>query len=219
MRVAKLENYNNDSLIETYKIQEISKIQRHTRLLTDKDKKKVIKKIEQVVRSSQEYKHYIEFLKREIDMTQCSFFTGITTKDARRVSLEIHHEPFTLFDITQTVMQKWINEEREINPIMIAEEIMKLHYQNKIGLIPLSVTVHQLVHRGNIFIPLQNVYGDFIAFLQEYEIHVTADLKEILEVKLRMSRDITNQDLSILGKKYTYLEIDGMKFPEPIEIY
>lgn len=218
MRVPKLENYVNDSLIETRKITDVPPIKRSVVVMTDKDKVKLIRKIEQIVRSSMEYKQYVAYLKKEIDMTMCSFFTGISNKESKKVSIEIHHEPFTLFDITQIVLEKWIAESKELNPILIAEEVMKLHYQNKVGLIPISVTVHALVHMGKIFIPLQNVYGDFISFLEEYDPYISDDLKSILEKKLQMSKDVDNlQDLSILEKKYIYLEVDGMSFPQPLE--
>lgn len=217
MRLPKVENYKNDQLIERRKIQEVPPIERNIVLMSEKDKIKLIKTIERIVRSSQEYKQYIAFLRKEVDMTMCSFFTNISNKDSRKVSIEIHHEPFTLFDIAQIVLEKWIAENKKINPILIAEEVMKLHYQNKVGLIPLSITVHELVHSGKLFIPLQNVYGDFISFFEEYEPYISNDLKDILQIKLKMSKELENLDMSILEKKYVYLEIDGMTFPQPLE--
>jgi hypothetical protein len=217
MRLPKVENYKNDQLIERRKIQEVPPIERNIILMSEKDKIKLIKTIERIVRSSQEYKQYIAFLRKEVDMTMCSFFNNISNKESKKVSIEIHHEPFTLFDITQIVLEKWIAENKKVNPILIAEEVMKLHYQNKVGLIPLSITVHELVHSGKLFIPLQNVYGDFISFFEEYEPYISNDLKDILQIKLKMSKELENLDMSILEKKYVYLEIDGMTFPQPLE--
>lgn len=217
MRLPKIENYKNDQMIVRHKIQELPHIERNIVLMSEKDKIKLIKTIERIVRSSQEYKHFIAFLRKEVDMTMCSFFNNISNKDSKKVSIEIHHEPFTLFDITQIVLEKWIAENKKINPILIAEEVMKLHYQNKVGLIPLSITVHELVHSGKLFIPLQNVYGDFISFFEEYEPYISNDLKDILQIKLKMSKELENMDMSILEKKYVYLEIDGMTFPQPLE--
>lgn len=217
MRIANVENYNNKSLIEKRKIIHIPRVDRHIMMMTDKDKIKFIKTVERIVRSSMEYKQYIAYLRTEIDMTMCSFFTRISNKDSKRVSIEIHHEPFTLFDITQIVLERWLQEGLDINPLLISEEIMKLHYQNKVGLIPVSVTVHQLVHNGKIFIPLQNVYGKYIEFLEEYEPYISEDLMHTLQQKLNMSRDVANQDLSILEKKYIYLEVDGMEFPQLLD--
>jgi hypothetical protein len=217
MRLPDLEKYNNDNLIEKRKIVDVPPIERHISIMTDRDKVKFVKTVERVVRGSQEYKQYVAFLRKEVDMTMCSYFTNISKRDGAKVSIEIHHEPFTLYDITLIVVEKWIAEGMKINPILIAEEVMKLHYQGKVGLIPLSLTVHDLVHEGKIFIPLQNVYGDFISFLEEYEPYISQDLQDILEIKLKMSRDVEAQDISILEKKYVYLEIDGMRFPEPLD--
>jgi hypothetical protein len=217
MRLPDLEKYNNDNLIEKRQIVDVPPIERHISVMTDRDKVKFVKSVERVVRGSQEYKQYVAFLRKEVDMTMCSYFTNISKRDGAKVSIEIHHEPFTLYDITLIVVEKWIAEGMKINPILIAEEVMKLHYQGRVGLIPLSITVHDLVHEGKIFIPLQNVYGDFISFLEEYEPYISQDLQDILEIKLKMSRDVEAQDTSILEKKFVYLEIDGMSFPEPLE--
>lgn len=218
MRTAKLENYKNNQSIEKKKINEVPEIKRHVIILTDKDKVRLIKNIERIVRGSQEYKQYIGFLKKEIDMTHCSFFTNVKkTETTKKLSIEIHHEPFTLFDIVQIVTEKWIAEDKDANPLMIADEVMKLHYQGRVGLIPLSLTVHELIHEGKLFIPLQNVYGNYISFLEEYEPYIDNDIQNILEVKLQMSRDANSQDLSILEKKFVYLEVDGMSFPQPVK--
>jgi hypothetical protein len=217
MRIPKIENYKNNSEKEIFKIKDIPKMFYSVVLLNEKDKIKFIKTIESLVRSSQEYKQYIDYLKNQIDMTKCSFFHNINNKDFRGVSIEIHHEPFTLFDITQIVLNKWQEEDKELNPLLIAEDIMKIHYSNMVGLIPLSLTVHQLVHDGKLFIPLQCVFGGFITFLEEYEKYISQDLKDMLECKLQMSKDVQSQDMSILEKKYIYLEVDGMSFPQIIE--
>jgi hypothetical protein len=217
MRVPKVENYNTKNVIEHHNIQELPKLTRSILLLNDKDKIKLIKTVERVVRSSQEYKHYIQYLKDEIDMTMCSFFNNVSNKDRQKISIEIHHEPFTLFDISQTVLEKFIANNEIINPILIAEEVMKIHYQGRVGLIPLSVTVHKLVHNGKLFIPLQNVYGDFIKFLEDYDQYISNDLKDILEAKLKMSKELQINDMTLLEKKYIYLDVKGFTFPQIIE--
>ncbi len=217
LRIAKVENYKNNHQIENWKIDEIPPIERNVAILSDRDKVKVIKTIERIVRSSMENKDYITFLKKEIDMTQCSFFNNVKQTDKGRVRIEIHHEPFTLFDITQIVLEKHIKLGEKINYFKIAEEVMKLHYRGRVGLIPLSITIHKLTHIGKIFIPLQAVYGDFLKFLEEYDEYISEDLKSLLEYKLTMSKDPSNLDMSILEKKFIYLEVDGVEFPQLLQ--
>ena len=168
MRVPKEIKCDNSNKFITMALKKPITVDKSWVLLSDKDKIKFIKMVETICRSSIEYKQYIQYLKDEVDMTQCSFFQNINKKNGAKVSIEIHHEPFTLFDIVQIVTEKHIKEDIQINPLNVAEEVMKLHYRNLVGLIPLSVTVHELVHDGKIFIPLQYLYGDYTKFIHEY---------------------------------------------------
>lgn len=215
MRVNRPDVFNNDNLINVMKLRDLPKEYRFPTILTDKDKIKNIKKIEMVVRSSLEYKDYIKYLREYVNMHKCRFFKDVEKESNKKISIEVHHEPFTLYDITQIVLEKWIDEEREINHFGIAEEVMRLHYKNMVGLIPLSATVHQLVHDGKVFIPVQDVYGKgFVDFVIEYDEYINPDLRRILNEKIDISRDIAvEQDLSILERKYVYIEVDGMKVP------
>lgn len=216
MRVAEVENYRNDNLIETVKINEVPHVKMSNPILNEKDKIKFIKTVEVNVRSSQEYRDYIKFLKDNIDMTKCTYFNNLSNKDGKRIGIEIHHEPFTLFDITNIVVDKWLAEEIPLNTLDVAEEVMLLHYRNMVGLLPLSLTVHELVHDGKVLIPLQVVYGNYIKFLEEYDEYISQDLKNILEAKLIMSKEVV--DNSILEKKYVYVDVDGMTLPQILEV-
>ena len=216
MKVPKIEKYENNLKYSTMFIPKASNVDKNYNIMNEKDKIKFIKMVERIIRSSMEYKQYIAFLKSEIDMTKCSFFTNVTNKNGARVSIEIHHEPFTLFDITQMVTDKFIDEDRELNPLLVAEEVMLLHYQNKVGLIPLSSTVHSLVHVGKLFIPLQYVYGNYTMFIKEYDNYITSDNQSMLQAKLKMSKDTVAPDLSILETRYVYLEVEGFKLPQII---
>lgn len=218
MRIPNIETYINNELFTTMNISKVVKVKMEYIVMSDKDKIRLIKDVERIVRKSNEYKQYIKFLKDEIDMTECAFFTNINNKNPNSgVSIEIHHEPMTLFDISNIVIDKWIDLDMDINPLLIAEEVMGLHYKNQVGLIPLSATVHQLVHDGKIFIPLQSVYGDYLSFIEEYGAYISDPIMNILQTKLSMSKEIDNPDLSILEKKYVYLDVDGFSLPHFIE--
>ena len=136
MRLPTIENYENNTLITTMDIPKVSPVEKTYVIMNDKDKINLIKTVERIVRRSLEYKQYIKFLKDEIDMTSCSFFSNISNKNNTSIGIEIHHEPFTLFDITQIIVEKFIDQDMEINPLLISDEVMKLHYQCKVGLIP-----------------------------------------------------------------------------------
>lgn len=220
MRINKAKSFKKTKLINVKQLKDIPKEHRFTSILNERDKLKAIKKIEMIVRSSAEYKEYVKYLREYVNMNKCHFFSGITKENGRKVSIEIHHEPFTLFDISKIVLEKWVYHDEDINLFLISEEIMKLHYQNRVGLIPLTSTVHELVHNGKIFIPIQDVYGKgFIDFIAEYDDFIDQDLRKILNDKIDISRDIIQEDnLSILDKNYVYLEIEGITMPSLTEL-
>lgn len=188
-------------------------------LKTSNDKKKVIKRIERHIRASNEYKDYIQFLREYVNMKSCAFFQGVTNDGAenKKIHIEIHHEPFTLYDYVETVLTKYIETGMELNELYIADEVMKLHYQNQAGLIPLSKTMHQVVHNSDkVKIPLYILYGDYGSFLREYEEYISDDLLEKLERKIEETKSIKEDSFSSIEKKFTYLETDGILLPQRI---
>ena len=189
-------------------------------LKNDKDKDKYIKRCERIIRSSMEYRDYIRFLREYVDMGRCAFFNMINSEDSKRVKIEIHHEPFTLYDYTKVVVERFLDEGIPLNDLMVAEEVMELHYNNLVGLIPLSKTIHQAVHASTkIPIPLTMVYGNYSAFLSDpkYEKY-KKDLLDKLETKINQTKNLTEESFDAIRKQFTYLEIKDVKPMEKIEI-
>lgn len=220
MRTPKIENYSiprEDKYVKRHVNPEPFSMN----YILDNEKaiKQFVDSVEVIVRKSSEYKDYVAYLKEFIDMTRCSFFTNIENVKSRKLKIEIHHEPFSLYELVLIVLRRHLKEESSINKFAIAEEVMELHYQNFVGLIPLSLTVHKLVHNSKLFIPIQAVYGNIPEFIRRYNDYIPSDIMEILEKCVKVSRDIqvnNKQDLTILGVQYVYLEIDGMCFPTKV---
>lgn len=186
----------------------------------EKDKVKFIKRTEKIIRSSQEYRDYILFLKEHVNMDRCAFFQNVSSEDAKRVKIEIHHEPFTLYDYVAVVVDKYQAEGLPLNDLSIADEVMELHYNNKVGLIPLSKTIHEVIHNSNkIVIPLNMVYGDYASFLSspEYESYVE-DLYDKLETKLEATKNLTKESFDALTRQFTYIEMENVQPVEKQEI-
>lgn len=180
----------------------------------NKDRKKFILMIESLIRKSGEYKTYIRFLKNTMDWNRCAILKNAITGNGKRYSIEIHHEPFTLFDLVETVLNKFDVEGKEYNPFAIAEEVMGLHYDGRVGLINLTKTQHELLHNGRIFVPLQFIYHDYGSFFNEYEPFMTDNLKEKIKLKVAMSMKCENIQSNILEPEFTYISVDGFNFPD-----
>lgn len=134
----------------------------------DKDFKKYLSSIEKEVRGSFEYRQMIKYLKDYMGMDQCAFIQ-VSSKDETAVRIEIHHYPFTLFDIVSIVYRKRCYYQEPLDVELIAKEVTMLHYKLLVGLIPLSVTAHQLTHAGKLFIPVQDVLGRYRIFVDFYK--------------------------------------------------
>ena len=179
-----------------------------------RDREKFIKTCEMVIRKSLEYKEYIKFLRENMDMSECIILSNLKNGNGKRYHIEIHHEPFTLFDIVETVITKRLENGESINALNVADEVMDLHYSGMVGLVPLTITMHELVHKGRIFVPLQFIYHKYNEFFAEYEDYMNENLKEKIEAKVNLSLQTEDLVSDSLDVEFVYLDVDGFKFPE-----
>ena len=208
--------------IKTLNITAPEPMEYYVNIDTDKDRKKYIKQIERIVRSSMEYRDYIQFLKEHLDLNKCIFFQNVTSDKNQnkrgRVSLELHHEPFTLYDYVNVVVDKYRQEGYPLNALMIADEVLELHYANKVGLVPLSKTMHQVIHNSTkVMVPLNMVYGDYSQFLEEYEEYISDDLYDKLQRKLDMTKNLTPESFDAIKKEFTYIDVNGFENVKKME--
>lgn len=193
---------------------------------TAKDRNKYIKRIEKIVRSSQEYRDYIQFLKEHLDLNKCIFFQNVTSEkgDGRRgkVTIELHHEPFTLYDYVNVVLARYQTEGLPLNDLLIADEVLELHYSNQVGLVPLAKTMHEVVHNSNkLLIPINMVYGNYSEFLDKYDPYITGELEELyekLERKINMTKNLTPESFEAIKKEFEYINVDGYEKVKKLDI-
>lgn len=208
MRIPKISNYSSISDKETLFIPETEFDKSSYIMYNEKTRSKFIKSVEKIIRSSLEYREFISYLRAELGMNFCMFFNNVSRDDIKNIGIEIHHIPFSLFDIVNIVLRKYETEELTIDPLVIADEVMRLHYEGKVGLVPLSITVHELYHRGDLFIPLQYVDKGFILFYQEYKDYMK-EYEEMLKRLIVMSRNFNLNENTILKKHLIYLDPEG----------
>ena len=218
MRVPKTHHYDTSEKITRVHLDAPIVIPRLPVITNDRQRVKLVKTIETYVRSSLEYKDLIKYLKDYIDMNQCEFFQNFDGSQKPGL-IQIHHEPFDLFSITQIVMNRQEKELGYINELQVAEEVMRLHYRGLVGLIPLSVTAHELVHDGKLIVPLNCVYGKFVQFVKEYYDYIDDVLLVMLNEKIEQTKNLKAEDMSILSVRYIYTDVDGYNLPliQPIE--
>lgn len=204
----------SNSIIEHIKLKAPKKVEYTVFYDTPKAQRKFIERTKRLIRSSKEYKDYIKYLKENLDLDRCVFFSDLKTSHGTKVKVEIHHELFTLEDIVTIVINKLMDNGIELNEFIVADEIMELHYKDMVCLVPLSKTIHELAHSNSdnrIDIPLQLTYGNYSKFIEEYYDYMDDDIKTKMELKIAKSKELTKEDYNMLLVKFQYLDVEGVE--------
>lgn len=179
----------------------------------NKERYKYCTMVKTMVRNSPEYREYIAFLKRHMHMDKCVVFNKLNLDGDKKYSIELHHDPFTLMEIINVVVSKRQALGESLNPYKVVEEVLELHYDDKVGLINLSVTAHELVEKGRVFIPLQWIYQRYDLFANEYEDYMDSNLKSKIEMIIQMSQKCNQIVSDIMDPEFIYVNIDGFNLP------
>ena len=210
--------------IDILKIDKPEEMEYSFTITNDREKVKFIKRIEKYVRSSMCYRDFIAYLREYIGMDACAFFSNVNKETSKHIRVEVHHSPLTLYDIVAIVVEKFLATGTPLNDLYIAEEVMELHYKNMVGLIPLSKTLHEVIHNSDkLIIPTYMVFGNYKEFLEYYGDIIDEDndaLDTAYDKVSRMIEDtklINKNTFNALDTKVTYLEVDGFTVPTKIE--
>lgn len=158
-------------------------------IFDEKDFRKYINDVKKAVRNSLEYRQYVQYLRQYMNMNECSFFENVNNMDTSKIKIEIHHSPYTLEDIVMTVFNKRMFYGEDVDVEDVAKEVMYIHYFLMVGLIPLSQTVHELVHNQLLFIPTSYVVGNYKEFEATYGHWIPDETKD--KIKAYEDRTLT----------------------------
>lgn len=158
--------------------------------LEDKERIKIIKNIENIIRTSIEYKEMMSYIKKTNELNKCSILNGINSDDAK---LEIHHNCLNLFDVIEIIIKSFDDCGEFWNSFIIADKVMDLHYNNMISLIPLSTTIHQYVHSRGLIFNKEYCIGEVQLFYDMYHEHMTEEQLEKYDIY--MNSNITLEDI------------------------
>jgi hypothetical protein len=172
-------------------IEEIVKITEETSLL------EMIPYIEKEVRKSKEYITWVMWLRKHHSLNTCDYFEDINALEAG-ISLEMHHVP-TLFDVCYIIGMKMIDELPDGNYLttfQIADQVIREHIDDNIGVIPLTTTVHEMHHAGLHKITPDKIHGNYKAFFTKYYKYIPEDVKMRIEANYgKTIEDIINLNL------------------------
>lgn len=160
--------------------------------IDSRDYVKFIKAVEKLIRTSDEYKAYISYIQGDLGMNHCAIMPNI---DSEKTSIEMHHGPIlTLFDYCDIVTSALLNRKIKVNTFMIADIVIKEHFENNVQVVMLSKTAHQLAHSGKLFIHPAQAWGDLNKFLEKYIDGVTQEQTEIINDYLTQAEQFNSTD-------------------------
>ena len=125
---------------------------------------KFAKNCEKLLRGSLEYKLWRSYILDVLQVNTCA----ISGERMDELSVEIHHHIPDLFTLTKALINKKIEEEAAFSTFDIAQEAIKIHFDNKIGFIVLISSLHEKLHNGYLNVPVRLIRGDFNFFIANY---------------------------------------------------
>lgn len=161
------------------------------------------KELEGMIRRSKEYKFWTSFIRASLSVDFQCYHTGAIPS---MCTIEIHHYPYTLYDLCNIVMMNC----SDFTTFDIAKMVMKLHYMNLVGFVPLCSTSHETFHSGLLEIPINIVEGNW-RDLPKY-IDVPDKLLEKIEEKKEITFENCPEEWVV--KKPMYL-LDNQTVTEP----
>jgi uncharacterized protein YlaN (UPF0358 family) len=189
-------------------------------LFNDKEFKTYMTDLERLVRGSLEYKRLVKFCRENMNMNKCSFYENVNNIDTFKIKIELHHTPFGLYDICKIVFNKRIFYHESLAVEDVAEEVVLLHYCGMIGLIPVSETVHELIHNFYIIVPANKVMGRFCDFYEMYKPFMDPEHIDVYNRIMDYSRIYNEEEnMNILKRNYIHIDYSGnYKLPKLEEV-
>lgn len=160
---------------------------------------KFIKYCERLVRSNEDYKLWLSSIRDNSRLSQDAFLYNLTSS---LVEIQLHHYPINLFNITQAVIMKYLKEKQKISTFIIADEVIQLHFKGIIGLVPLTVTTHEIAHLDKLQFVRSQIYGDWELFYNQYKDYLD-DYDHIVVKKLLDTThiELENNGIKLIGSK------------------
>lgn len=124
-------------------------------------------------RHSKNYKHYKGYL-HGIGLDRCQVHRHITPEMA---TIEMHHNMLTVYDIAVILTEYTINTTGYITTFDLVNLLKREHNNNRVSLVMLSLTPHQLYHNTDeFFVHPDMCFGLWKEFIMRYKIGITKDI-------------------------------------------
>lgn len=163
---------------------------------------KFVKGVEKMVRTSKEYSVFTGIIKNVYGLNFCQVFSNITESNGK-VHIDMHHGPiFTLYDISAVVTNDYLNRGKPVTTMRIANDVIQLHYDEKVQVVMLARTPHEAVHNRDIFLNVKQGFGNVDAFIKEYTNALDDEQKYKIWHYVNICENNPSFDMGILDTEY-----------------
>ena len=174
-KIPDIDTYDNDNptLISPNAFYELPFYQTRDTLMDVEVYKRFLDNAISRFRSSRTYKNYKSYL-YGLGMDKCQFHGNINSEMA---SIEMHHNMLTIFDIALIITEHTLNTVGRITTFDLVNLLKAEHINNRVQLVMLSLTPHQLYHNEpDFFIHPDMCFGNWAEFLEKYKYGITQDV-------------------------------------------
>lgn len=124
-------------------------------------------------RRSRFYKNYKSYL-MSLGMYRSQLSANISSDMA---TIEMHHNILTIFDIAVILTEHELNKVGMISSFDLVNLMKKVHRENKVQVVMLTLTEHQEFHNNTgMFIHPDMCFGNWVEFVKEYSDGITIDI-------------------------------------------
>lgn len=150
---------------------------------SESEYKKFIRNCEAGIRRCIEYKLWRNYIIDVLQINECM----ITHETIADVTIDVHHHVPSLFTMVSALVNRNLDKNVKFCTFDICQEIMELHFQNKLGYVTLLKSMHEKFHNGKLDIPISFVKGDHRHFMKEFSRYLDDTDLETLEARLAMN--------------------------------
>lgn len=128
--------------------------------------KSFVKEVERLVRTSPDYKVFVNWVKNVLGVNFCQVSSKIIDGDA---TIEMHHGPiFTLYDYACVILNDFIMKGDKISTLRVATRVIQEHFDLRVQVVMLAVTNHEAITNRDLFLNLRQGIGNVDAFIKKY---------------------------------------------------
>ena len=125
-------------------------------------------------RHSRTYRHYKAYL-HSLGMICCQFHPYIQVTDDDDI-LEMHHCMLNIYDIAILITEHTLNTVGAITEFDLAELLKFEHINNRIPIVMLCKTCHQLYHHKYLYVHPNMCFGKWWELIERYKLGLNRDI-------------------------------------------